>query len=267
MSVAATASTKRRRFGSPPARRLLAFGLLGFAVVGAVVFYYRFHLLWKYAEWQMGLSDVRAIPDGPMPDVAVPDDWVLCEFDRFEFRLPPEMAADVEQQTAIGGEYRMYHDVMPFRQVATMIAPEDTTGGIGEALAVATWMSPASESFTMPTFRLAVYRSDARDFRWSMSPAEARWHSHLMTFGQLFRSLGTQAEALPGRNFDGLLSLSKGHAYFEWQCREGTEFGRLIFDYDDATDLDWIRAVCRSFRATCGAEPPPGEATIGGGIR
>lgn len=199
---------------------------------------------------------MRALPDSPMPQVEFPDDWVPCRVDLLEFRLPPEMAANMQTAPRTFPGFMFRDDAR-----AAFITRDPTDKSI--ALDLATAMSPTETRFTLPELRLAVHRTDARGFRWSMSPTEVRWHTHLMVHGRIvrFRDEG-RIETLFHDDLVGVLHVTDDRAVFDWQCRDGRHRGFIDFvGPGEPLDLDWIRAVCRSFRVDCGAADAPGETS------
>jgi hypothetical protein len=207
---------------------------------GILLAYYRSHLLWKYEEWQGNLQDVRAIPDHPMPELDIPDDWVECSLDCMTFRLPPEMAAGKMTEKTIrnSGHAAVYQG--EHRKINVYLAPSDNKLGLIQ--------HPISgKTLTFPRTRLESYRTNADDFRWSMSPQEVQWHRDCMA-PHPFRMSFYSVESLFREDIDGILAFDKRSMHiFEWQNTSGTESGFIHFnDKDEKPDPDWMRRVCQS---------------------
>jgi hypothetical protein len=202
---------------------------------GILLMYHRSHLLWKYEEWQGNLQDVRAIPDGPMPELDIPDDWVECSLGCMTFRLPPEMAAG--KTTEKTGRVVAYHDES--RKIGVFLTPRDN----GPRLI----QHPISgKTLTLPRVQLECYRTNADDFRWSMSPQEVQWHRDCMAT-RLYANEAS-IELLFREKFDGILVFQgRNHHIFDWQNTSGTERGYIYFqDKGEKPDPDWVRRICQS---------------------
>jgi hypothetical protein len=215
---------------------------------GILMVYHRNHLLWKYEEWQGNLHDVRAIPDGPMPELDIPDDWVECSLGRMTFRLPPEMVADKMTEKTIRGTGHavVYQD--EHRKINVYLAPSDNRLGLIQ--------HPISgKTTTFPRTRLESYRTNADDFRWSMSPQEVQWHRGCMAT-RPFRMSFYSIESLFREDIDGILAFDKRNRHnFEWQNTSGTESGFIYFeDKDEKPDHDWMRRVCQSIEIVLAEE-------------
>jgi len=213
---------------------------------GILLVYHRSHLLWKYEEWQGNLQDVRAIPDGPMPELDIPDDWVECSVGCMTFRLPPEMAAGktIEKTgRAVAYQYEQ-------RKISVFLTPRDNRPGLIQ--------HPISgKTITFPRVLLESYRTNADDFRWSMSPQEVQWHRDCMVprhFGYQ-----TSVELLFREDIDGILAFDKHNRHnFEWQNTSGTASGFIYFeDKGEKPDHDWMRRVCRSIEIVLPEEEKP----------
>ena len=226
--------------------KVVVFTLLfGLGILLLAGWHYRVHLLWRYKARDAGLGDVRAIPDRPMPESPIPDDWVRCRVGRIEFRLPPELAGEgpVKESSSlvafVGGSRR-----------AIVAVPTDENE-FDDLLATASKLSPDNERFTMPGFRRACYQADSDDFRWSMKAKEVRWHSFRISMTKLIRRYHTgHTESLLGEDMDILLHLDGRRAVVWWQSNNPRLGGfiHLIDSGDEEFDPAWMRRVCRSVR-------------------
>jgi hypothetical protein len=81
-----------RRWWNRSRAAVIAALLVGLVLSVSFAWHYRFHFLWLHAAKQSDLASIQAVPDRPMPELSVPDNWVKCQVGRVEFRLPPELA-------------------------------------------------------------------------------------------------------------------------------------------------------------------------------
>ena len=216
--------------------------------VGAMLWYYAPHLLWKYAEWRYGLHEIERIVTGQMPEVGVPDDWMEHSFDNMRLSLPPDMTLVTQE----GG----YKENMSFRVVSIPYPDLDAF------LRIAPLLHPEQNSFsTLTQLRFESLTVDAGDFHWSMSRQEARWHSYVIgTIRLMYPSnFGTHSvEIFSGKNWDGLLLLRKkidiNKCQFDWHCMYCSNGGFIVFStFGESTklDLDVVRAIVRSIEVDC----------------
>ena len=211
---------------------------------GILLVYHRNHLLWKYEEWQGNLHDVRAIPDGPMPELDIPDDWVECSLGCMTFRLPPEIAAGKTTEKigrAVAYQYEQ-------RKISVFLAPRDNKPELIQ--------HPISgKTITFPRALLESYRTNADDFRWSMSPQEVQRHRDCMA-PHPFRMSTYSIESLFREDIDGILAFDKRNTHiFNWQNTSGTVSGFIFFeDKGEKPDHDWMRRVCQSIEIVLAEE-------------
>jgi hypothetical protein len=224
--------------------KIIAILLSLVLVITVVIIYnYRAHLLWWYAQKYSGLKTFEAVPSSPMPEVSKPTDWVICHIDGLEFLLPPEIA-----QNKIGprnGVDLYYNDT---RSVAVRLDTMDA--GTIAYLEAASTLCPKSEHFTRPKFLLACYQAKSNDFSWSMSKDELRWHAFCITNSSLLRvSSAGHVETLFRHDLDGIIHFHGNVAMFDWQCTNDSRGGSMLFKFKDKNlDPNWIRAVCQSIK-------------------
>ena len=246
MDCSNTDSSKQRRRWGPfgPRGNLVVALIVGCVVAAGIAFHFRLHLLWKYTESSLDLHDVQAIPNRPMPKVAVPDGWVRCREGCIEFNLPAELAENrIVPETGVtlvgfqNGSRRVLSDAFMH------------TAGISELLKAASEACPTTQRFTtMPRLRLACYQTAAGDFRWSMNAEEVRWHNFLILTRQLIAT-GSEGhtETFFGKDLDGIVHFTGERAALDWQSTNGPHAGHMHFrDRDQRIDPAWVRAVCRS---------------------
>ena len=223
-------------------RALIAIG----AAIAIAVFlgwYFRFHLLWKYLENTRKAIVVHAIPNTSMPLYPVPDDWVPCRVDGIELKLPPQIAQNREVGVSLVG--------FSNGALAVDVDVPDNINALQSLLHAATQASPTSQVFTMPRFRLACCQASSDDFRWSMSPAEAHWHTFLVATRLLLRftvnEKDAHTETLFRKDLDGLLYVGHDGAMFEWQSNNKHGFIHFVVRKQNL-DLVWVRTACQSLK-------------------
>ena len=246
MNVTHTLPKRGWRWLRPSPASIVAFGLV-LLFVALTSLHYRFHLLWLSEARRLQLQNVQAVPDVPMPDSPMPENWVPCRVGEIELSLPPELAAKRIEKRGMGGPYVTFLD----ETRGVVIESPTNASDVADLLTIATKLSPQPERFTVPRLRLACYRASSDDFRWSMTPAEARWHAYCMATGRLLRlSSVTQTESLLGQHLDRVLLFSDDRADLEWQTNDGA-WGTLHFiDRGKKLDPTWMRAVCQSLRVS-----------------
>lgn len=223
-------------------RSLFSWLVLAVVVLGVLAAYhYRFHLLWQYKAAQLGLRDVHAIPDRTMCDAPTPAEWVRCRVGCVELSLPPDLA---ESRIV-----RKDDSVVLFQQGAraVIVAVPTDTSGVSGILATASECCPEPQRFTMPKLRRACYQVGSDDFRWSMTPEEARWHAFRVAAGKLIRANpGGHTESMFREDLDGILHIAQ-RGVFEWQSNKAALWGYIHFvDREEKSDPTWMQAVCQS---------------------
>jgi len=205
---------------------------------GILLTHYRSHLSWKYVEWRENLQDIRAIPDHPMPELDIPDNWVECSLGDMTFHLPPEMAANESRKKvyhASSGSIIYFHEG---RKIFVSLKPYDDMQEILQ-------YSKSEKPLTFPQWRLECFRVGADDFRWSMSPQDVQKHCYWVTM----RSIGIPCQSTESffrENFDSLLMFAD-HLTFECQSTSSTIGARILFTGNNENfDPDWVRRVCQS---------------------
>ena len=218
-------------------------------VLGIVVltgYHYRYHLLWQYASIRPGFADVKSIPSGPMPAIPIPGDWLACEVGCIRFSLPPELAENSTVHKPDGSLATFQDDT---RTVIVQTYDAEEFSGLFSCLVMsASTLSPQPQTFTFPRLRQACYQTSADDFRWSMTPGEARWHSFCIATTKSIRIHSDgHTESLFGDDFDGFAHFHGSAVVFHWQCnRRGSGGYMHIIDRGDREDTNWIRAICCS---------------------
>lgn len=236
--------------------RVIVVAVIVLGIVVLTGYYYRYHLLWQYESIHSGFADVKSIPDRPMPAAPIPDDWVTCEVGCIRFSLPPELAENSTVQKPDGSLATFTGDAR--NVIVQTYDPDEFSDIFSEFVRSASTLSPQPQTFTLPRLRQACYQTSADDFRWSMTPGEARWHTFCIATTELIRTHSDgHTESFFGDDFDGFAQFHGNAVEFHWQCNRSGSGGYMhIIDRGDGEDTNWIRAICRS--AHCIVESPEG---------
>lgn len=218
--------------------------LVVFGIVLLAGLHYRSHLLWRYEASRLGLHDVQAISDRPMPESPIPNGWVRCRVGCIEFNLPPELAGNKVAQKN-GASFVTFQD----GSRAVVVALPTDASEFSDLLKTASKLCPPQQ-FTMPRLRLACYQASWDDFRWSMTPNEVRWHAFCITTSKLIRPMSEgHTESLFRQDLDGIIHFGGERIVFDWQSNDRACGGYMQFiDHGEKIDPTWIRAVCQSLK-------------------
>jgi hypothetical protein len=249
MTCSSTGSREQRRqLGRFRLRTMVVVALVvGFGVVTLAVLHYRAHLLWRYEANRLGLQDVQAISDCPMPESPTPSGWIPCRVGCIAFSLPPELASNPVAPKNGASFLTFQHGSR-----AVVVAMPTAANEFSDLLKAASELCPESQGFTMPRLRRACYQASSDDFRWSMTPDEVRWHAFCITTRKLIRpkSVG-HTESLLRRDLDGIIQFGGERAVFDWQSNDRNCGGYMHFiDHNEKIDPTWIRAVCQSLKVS-----------------
>jgi hypothetical protein len=221
--------------------RVLLIVIIAIAVSsGLLGAFYRHHLMWKYVEWQGDLYHVAAIPNTPMPDMVVPEDWVEHSLNGMTFRLPPEMALTVKKNNTAA-----FND--GHRKI--VISSSHITPDLAQTLTSRLNSSSAIDSMTLPRLRLECFRASADEFRWSMSSADVRKLADNIALRPLLEMNKPQfTESFSRADWDAIILFDDKHVILDWQSTTSTEAGYAHFTAvnDEPLDFDWIRKICQS---------------------
>jgi hypothetical protein len=226
---------------------------VGTALVLVLVgWHFRYHLLWHYQASRLDLRGTQAVPNRPMPVIPTPDGWVACRVGHLEFLLPRELADGDVLHGRDGVSVRFQHG----SRIVNVSVPVDAGDPLG-LLAAAARLSPGREHFTMPKLRRACYAANSHDFRWSMTPAQVRWHTFRIVTAKLIRNVSDgYTESYSRQDMDAIVHFTDDRAMLDWQCSDGSWGGYILFvERPGKIEPGWIRAVCESIRIH-----PPGEA-------
>ena len=134
---------------------------------------------------------------------------------------------------------------------AVALSPPTNQTDVAPLLLAAAGVSPTSERVvTLPRLRVACYRSDADNFRWSMTSDEDRWHTFCLATSKMVR-LGSNGhvEFFHSHDIDALIHFRGTDAFFEWECTDSSWGGQMYFtDNDQDNEVDWMRLVAQSVR-------------------
>jgi hypothetical protein len=247
-----TLPERRRHWGRFSPRRMVVVALVaGLGIAVGIALHYRAHLFWRYQAIRLGLQDIQAIPNRPMPETATPNGWVRCRVGCMELSLPPELASSmIPPKNGVTASIFQHGS----RSVAVAL-PEEMTE-FSDFLNAASKLCPTSQRLTMPRLRLACYQASSDDYRWSMTPDEVRWHAFCITMRKMMRTRsGEHTETLFRKDVEGIVHFSGERAFFDWQCTDSMWGGYMHFtDRGGKIDPNWIRAVCQSVTVSPGPE-------------
>jgi hypothetical protein len=213
---------------------------------------YRSHVFWKYEVSRLGLNDVQAIPDRPLPESPTPEGWVRCRVGALEFSLPPELANNRITPKNKASSVAFKHGAR-----TVIVAFPSDANEFSDFLNTTSHLRPQAQPFTMPRLRRECYQASSDDFRWSMTPEEVRWHAFCITTRNSIGSTSQgHTESFSRDDLDGILLFGK-QLGVEWQSKNGA-WGFINFiDREEKPDPTWIRAVCQSLQISNEANPEP----------
>lgn len=230
------------------ARGILAIGVGLLILFGAFAGKYHEHLRWKYQTRRLGLQNVPSIPNSPMQEAAVPDEWTSWHVGALEFSLPPDLVKTTDVPPT-------KDTLIVFESDTQIIAVSAPTQRLEFAvlLNAASTLHPNRSKLTIPRLRLACYGHASGDFRWSMNSDEVRWHAYCITTSKLIRS-GAEGhtESFFRDDIEGVVHYVGGRALLDWQC-PGCDFGGYMHIIDPSGDggTTLIRRVCNSISVSC----------------
>jgi hypothetical protein len=249
MMCSETALPEQRRHGGQfrPFTLAVVALVVVLGAVALVALHYRSHLLWRYEASRLGLHDVQAIPDRPMPDSPTPDGWLRYRVGCIEFSLPPELARNRVAEKNGASPVTFQHGSR-----AVVVALPTDASKFSDLLKTASELCPESQRFTMPKLRRACYQASSDDFRWSMTPQEVRWHAFCITTGKLIRAKSDgHTESFSRQDLDGIIHFGGERVVFDWQSNDRRWGSYMHFiDHGDKADPTWIRAVCQSLKVS-----------------
>ena len=225
--------------------------VVGCGLAALTALHFRAHLLWRHQASGLGLHDVQAIPDQPMPESPTPKGWVRCRVGCIEFSLPPELARNTVAPKKGASLFTFEHGPR-----AVVVALPTDASEFSDLLKSASELCPRSQPLTMPRLRLACYQASSDDFRWSMTPIEVRWHAFCIVMSKLIRPMSDgYTESLLRKDLEGIVHFGGERAAFDWQCTDRMCGGYMHFmDHGEKTDATWIRAVVQSLKVLNEAE-------------
>jgi len=215
--------------------------------------YYRYHFIWKYMEWHGDLYDIKAVPNSPMPDGVVPEDWTEHSLGCMTFRLPPELMPQKTNHT----------DMVAFqdehRKIVILCDPIGE--GFVELLDLASQLNPAPTTvpLTVPRLHLECFSTGADEFRWSRTPKDVQWHTFCIGLRQLIDpNKAVFTESFFRKDLDGILLFSEKNVCLVWQRTSSMDGGFIWFIAKDGElDSNWVRNVSRSINIKSGPECVP----------
>lgn len=226
----------------------IAIAIGVFSLGAGLLTYYRFHLSWVYTSAMLD-GDVQSVPVRALPIAPFPEDWPMVHVRGVSFHLPPGLP---ETEEKVG-------NAVVFKQNGRsigVIGPEDNSDLSG-MLSAASKACPVPQEFTLPKLMAAWHQADSRNFRWTMTPQEARWHVFCASLGSAFQSRSVcWVETLYRDDVDGIILYYEGdnNAAFVWQARnpKGNRLlgGQIDFAQRGILDREFVRFVCESLRVS-----------------
>ena len=249
MDAGNTTPMKARRHWYQFSLRSMLLATAVFALVLGLTIHYRMHLWWRYSAAGTRLTDVEAIPTGPMPDAPSPKAWSHCRFGSLEFVLPLKLTKNLE---AAPGLLCLHDDS---RSVIIRL-PTDLTDELA-FLQTDLAMPPQAQGLSCPRLRVACYQSSFDGFRWSMTQEEVRWHVWRVAMSPMLRLRSDGwVETLFRNDLEGVAHFGGEHAAFDWQTKHGKVGAYIHFKQQDGEiDPTWVRSVCQSLRFSGEAFP------------
>lgn len=211
--------------------------------MSAVTCWFPEHIAWKIKERQLRLTNVRAIPNQPMPVAAIPTDWASVRVGPIKMSMPAELAKS--RRTPDKGGVVLFQN-----ETVSVMVVANQSDQLLEMLDAASRLDPQKRTFTLPKLLAEFYRAGADDFHWSMTPAEVRWHAFRLSTGFVARLAATDhTESLSHPDWDGFASFTSKFASLNWQSADRKAGGYIHFIGMKAPpDPDWVRAICQSIR-------------------
>jgi hypothetical protein len=229
-------------------RRLIYAACLAVLAAVGLAGYFRYHLAWKYMEIWHGHA-VKEVTNKPMPYVPVPDSWVATQVGEVKLMMPPHDGPYYSSGSVVAYAVEDGEVVVMASLDAREYVPHISARHAADA-------SP----LTAPEFRLRMLQADSRDFRWTMTPHEARWHRYYMTEAPGWGHwLADSCEYWFDEVSHGVLLISGNNAFLEWQEADGNMAVQIHFA-NSTSAMDWIRAVCRSIEVSRELPPPEDAA-------
>ena len=224
---------------------------------GLLGWHYRVHLTWKYYEWQGIFPAIKAIPYSEMPEVDIPENWVVCSLGCLRFSLPPELAA-LEDTTRKTESFVAFYD--DFHAIAVMSDP--TNGEVAPLLELASeFIVNHDGTLTTPRVYLEFCKFSTDDFRWSMSSRDV---VRFMLFATVYHwsNMGWKtAETFFYDDVDRIVSFNNDRLVeITWQTTTAPPHGGVIsvtFKGGNPTNAErdllemLARKICQSIRVVC----------------
>ncbi|MCR9116268.1 MAG: hypothetical protein NXI22_04865 [bacterium] len=208
------------------------------ALLGAVVLLlYWTHLSWYfYDEPTLVPNSVHAIPETELIDVAIPNEWRLHSFNHISLRLPNE-DEEVEGGPASvvfleGDRSLLVEDSIDSKVIFSEVPNRTNT----------------KSSVGLVQLRRDILSASSKDFQWSLSQDEVRWHIYCMRkrTGLLLRSV-VESEYLNDGELEKLLLIQGDRAVLIWETSDRKHNGMITFvDLSGNEDRNWMRAASKS---------------------
>ncbi|MGL4942365.1 MAG: hypothetical protein ACRC46_04155 [Thermoguttaceae bacterium] len=243
---------------SPAEQRKWSRLLFIFAAILVVLFlatlaayYYRFHLMWQYTVWHAGLQATKVIPNSPMPQVVVPEDWVEFSLGDLSFSLPPDLASSEMEK------YRK-KDILVFQNnfqsviIKSSIIDEKMLAFLSMA---SSFEQSSKKTLTLPRLRLECSMVGADCFDWSASPERVSHDLNFLVFRPLLIDDHVKmTETFFRDDIDGIALFYDKRVVIDWQSTTGLNAGYIHIKNGNGTSendfTEFVRQVCQSMRVS-----------------
>jgi hypothetical protein len=203
------------------------------------------HLLWRLnLAWDLSRDElpVSAIP---MPEVAIPEDYVRCQFGSVSLHVPAALVPKPEFKGGVGAVV-----LRDGSREVLLFLPNDNRAVMA---ALRRDVADRGGMTTYTRLRLEAHQAKRSDFHWRMSRPELERHKWLVQNWILLAPWSTSVESRLGGDTEGLLFSWMTGATFEWTGDNDNAFGNIIFDQRPGPlDWEWVRPICASLKYTGG---------------
>jgi hypothetical protein len=220
--------------------------------IGAIGWYYRYHIYWKYVEYQYNLQNVKKIPDKPMPEMNIPKNWEKYSWEYMSFYLPPGASLiDKIKDTVVYNIKNTEHG-----EIKLILTLHSVTPDFFKSLDLPSQPRPPNNEFwTSPQLRLKIFSAEANDFRWSMTPNDVRWHILAIYERSGFNAIQTKnTESILKSDLVCDLNFCENFIWLNWQCPSCSKGGYINFytqNKEQGVVLNIIRLISQSIKVNC----------------
>jgi len=248
---------KNRSTGNFRRKFLFVSVVLGVILV-LLGIHYRSHLLWKYVEWRDDLYSQNTIPDSPMPDVNIPEDWTEHSLGCLRFSAPPDFVVLPEKAGRLGKSPAIVLRNDVYRIVGMLLEspitfPDDIWAKTFKVEPLFVHNSKQTLTLPLPYLRLESCKSGADKFHWSMSPEDVAHNAVFIILRSVLAVDGMKSvETFSHHDVFGIALFKGRRALIDWQSTSATDAGfmHVFLDDDKQSEYDHVlvQRICQSFR-------------------